>query len=371
MISHLTIKHFRNLSQVHLSDISFPLVLAGDNAQGKTSFLEAIYALISNTLLRSKQLKEVVQDKEEFARIDAVISSMDCSLRIIKNKNRFHKLYFEQDTRVPFSRRRSTQLATFFTPDDIRLYSGPPTRRRDFLDHILSQTDRHYHSHLLVYERQLRNRNILLKSGLEKKTNDIELLDIYSAALIEHGAYLWHKRLTLFSQISLFFTHHIQTLWMHPIYPSLTYTTSFKHGLSGHSLENIQANYAKTWASYSRQETLLGRTLFGPHLDDFSPVMGNRNLAHTASRGELKSLSIATKLAEIDFYEHQLVEGRPLLLLDDIFSELDGINRTKVTQLVSRYPAIITTTERSFLDPKINNAARVYRFWRGGLIKDE
>lgn len=293
--------------------------------------------------LRASEEREVIREIDyrlpttDYGRIARVAGKIDSGegteLEIIwDNRERFHKLY-----KVNGVGRRQVDfvghlLAVLFQPTDIEIVIGTPSIRRHYLDSVLSQAHKDYRVAHHIYEKALRQRNRILyrikKYGLP--TTDYRLqLNYWDELLITNGKIIHDFRRGYLN----FVNSHTDNFFA----LDLTYAHSI---ISKERLEK-----------YRREELLAGTTLVGPHRDDFvikfkskSRFKFTRELMNYGSRGEQRLGVFTLKIAEVDYIEG-VTSQRPLLLLDDIFSELDKENRHHIFEFITRQQTIMTTTD--------------------------
>jgi DNA replication and repair protein RecF len=322
-------------------------ILVGPNAVGKTNILEAIFLLATGESFRAGKIEEMVSWGEEVAHISgqvAVGSEQQVQLQVtltrgmVQGKKVQKRLYKVNDV----GRRRSDFVGNLavvlFRPEDVDIVTGSPGRRRTFLDQILIQGDREYRRSFMSYEKALRRRNKLLtliREGQMQRT----VLTFWSQLLIKEGNVITTKR----QQLVEFINRQADIEVRRQIVYDWSYISEAR------------------LAQYEQEEVAAGYTLVGPHRDDFKIVSSgqetadSRDLAIYGSRGEQRMAVIWLKLAELAFLTEKLGE-RPLLLLDDIFSELDNTHDQLVIDLLGKQQTILTTTE---VDDRFNKMVGV------------
>lgn len=328
-ISNLTLAHFRNHTAVSLTLHPQLTVMVGENARGKTNILEALYLLATGDSFRAEKIEEMVEWGAEAGHVIGKVEGRETDeLMVTVTRGSI------QGKRVPkrlfkvngAGKRKQDFVghitAVLFRPEDMDLLTGNPTKRRRFLDDVLIQVDREYARSLLSYEKGLKQRNKLLDFIREGKVSRSALL-FWDQLLVKEGTYITEKREALLLAINNI--------------PSLAGTLRVEYDRSPISPERL--------AAYAEAEVAAGYTLVGPHKDDFMVVDGdNRDLALYGSRGEQRMAVLWLKEAQLDYMDH-LLGSRPLLLLDDILSELDQKHSVTVTQLAAKQQTVVTTTD--------------------------
>ncbi len=357
MISKINLSNFRNFKN-KLFEFSHNItVIVGPNAAGKTNILESLFLLSSGKSFKARVEGEMLGYGEELARVKGRI--MNNELGIMQEDNNMQETTLEAvittgENGWPKKRllvngvpKRLIDFtgnfpATLFGPWDMDLVTESPSIRRKFLDSVLSQVDREYRRSILSYEKGLRQRNRLLFRIREESLNRSQLI-FWNQLLIKTGDYVANKRNEFIEFVNS--TPRINDLNL-----KLEYDRS---AISEGRLEQ-----------YAREEVASATTLVGPHRDDFifKKDLESRDLVAYGSRGEQRMGVLWLKMAELDYIEKENAgaenklsagrqgSGRPTLLLDDIFSELDHEHRDVVMKLAQRQQTIITTADEHFLE---------------------
>lgn len=353
LISKLQLKNFRLFSELLLEFKRQTTVLIAPNAMGKSSVVEAIRLLSIGQSFRAGRIEEMIQMDHDLARVRAKIhdniSSFNENLKtadelilatlITKgevNGKRTRKLLFSvNDNRRQKKKFVGRLLTVVFRPEDMRLVEGSPGRRRDYLDSSLVLTDYEYSISLDKYNKALRRRNRLLSLIKENKQGQ-EVLTYWDMALTKHGEQLQKKRRNLI--------RFINSQVEQPLPMKLNYKPSLI------SKKRIQ--------DHRTAEIATGFTLIGPHKDDFeimldlqlsdNVVSSYKALDAYGSRGQKRMGVIWLKKAELVYLKYK-TNKLPILILDDILSELDKSNRKKVLDLIDGEQVIITTVNQGLI----------------------
>ena len=354
----LKLQHFRNYENLELTLNEGVTALVGLNAQGKTNLLESIAFLALGKSFRAPRSLDALKWDRPHGRIKAgierkgklteleVFMQRDPELKKIKKQSRLTKpKNFLGSFRV-----------VLFTPDQLELISGSPQARRQFLDRLLIQVDYEYTEALGNYHKILNHRNALLKSIWARKSEEWEL-DIWDARLATEARKIWEKRSDFFNFLNGSLAEQYQKL------------AGAEEVLSLESLTH-QDRYEERLLAHRGSDIQSGSTSVGPHRDDFtlslhSPkVRIKRELAESGSRGEQRSAVLVLKMAELLFIENKTGE-KPILLLDDVFSELDLNRQKKLIDLIRPYQSILTTTSLEHLESLKN--LTVYNISQGEI----
>ncbi|MFH1536111.1 MAG: DNA replication and repair protein RecF, partial [Patescibacteria group bacterium] len=325
-LKQLNLTNFRNYLHLELNFDDRPTILVGNNASGKSNLLEAIYLLSTTKSLRAETEDELIKKDSEFAKVEGFVENGgETELLVIINRQT-NDVKFRKKVLVNGIARRTIDFignlpAVIFYPADINLVTGPPSLRRWHLDLSLAQIDAGYKKALTLYEQFLTARNRVLKKIREGQGKSNEL-DYWTGELVDKGKAVSVKRKAFFD-----FINELET--------SLG-EYRFEYKQSEISCERL--------AETNGREVAAAATLIGPHRDDFDIVTLGRNLAHFGSRGEQRTGTLAFKLAQLE-YMAKILDKRPILLLDDVFSELDASHRAHVVEIVSKQQTIIATVE--------------------------
>ncbi len=340
-LKNLNLTNFRNYSALFVDFDNRPTVLVGNNAAGKSNILEAIYLLSTTKSQRVETEDELIRQGEEFLRVEGFIDEPETALMVLINKPTA-EVSFRKRVLVNGISRRVVDFignlpAVIFYPSDINMVTGPPSLRRWHLDLGLAQIDPQYKRDLTLYEQFLTARNRVLKAVREGKAR-LDELDYWTNELVNKGKSISQKRKVLFE-----FINKLEK-------PLGEFRFEYKQ--SEISLERLQETNGR--------EIAAAATLIGPHRDDFVVMLEGRHLSHFGSRGEQRTATLAFKLAQLE-YMAKILGKRPILLLDDVFSELDGEHRAHVVEVVGKQQTIIATVELENIPKEFLDQARILR----------
>lgn len=375
-VERLDVTQFRNHARTAVAFGQGINALVGDNGQGKTNILEAIsYLSLSKSFYASTDVQAVMVGKEFF---DITAQMVDDGGQRADIQVVFHALTGEKTVAVngALLDRVSAVVGMFpaviLSPDHGRIIAGAPAERRKFLDIVLSQTSSSYFADVLEYRRILRQRNRLLADARLHGRGMPDAAEPWTAALIEHGSRIVFRRAV--------FLERLQEA-LHLAYADLVgadddlmlvYLT-----LEGVEKPKDPADVAAAMAlaldRCRQEEGRRGTTIVGPHRDDVTFLLRKLEAHAYASQGEQKTLLIALKLAEYQYVCETRAE-RPILLLDDVFAELDRRRAGRVLKhLTSLGQALITTTDGMLFAPAIawNDHHRRFFIERGCCTADQ
>lgn len=343
-IKSISLRHFRNHADFSVTFKNEILFLIGKNTSGKTNFLEGIEILSRGKSRFAGSDEDLIQFNRTTTNIKAEISNQNASnLQIIYHKPgktvRAQRKFLVNNVARSLESFIGHLFTVSFFPQDLKIVSSSPGERRAFLNNCLIQVDKSYKTALLEYEKVIRARNNLLekiRDGVAK----VQELNYWNEKAIENGNIITEKR----EEFIEFLNSVGDDLLVVP-------QTDKPEGLS----LRLKITYDKSIISperlekYAQAEIASTSTLVGPHRDDLIFNDGTRNLKLFGSRGEQRLCLLLLKIGEMKFMEEKTGE-KPVLLLDDIFSELDTKNREVVLNLIKNHQTIITTADEKELE---------------------
>ncbi len=323
-LSSLQLRSFRNYDALRVDFSPGLNVIYGDNAQGKTNLLEAIYYLATGKSHRTSRDQELISEKSDSmsAKATVVRKTGDITLELAYGQQSRKQLKINGIAERKITRLVGSLAAVFFSPDDLQLLKGSPSGRRRFLDIELSQISQNYLHHLMTYNKVLMQRNTLLK----KETVDDSLLEIYDEQLIASGSQLVVRRAEAVQRLSPIAAHYHRTLAEGREELRLEYQGQASEAVSGADVSAVAERLRSQIERSRREEKRRQVTLVGPHRDDVGFWISDRDARLYASQGQQRTAVLALKLAELQFMAGEIQEA-PILLLDDVASELDPHRR--------------------------------------------
>ena len=360
MLKELSIKNFRNLNIPLLKIPTGFTILVGNNGQGKTNLLEAIYFLSAGKSFRGMK-KEVINWASEEAIIEADTSVGNIRIIISRNK----------ETNILINGKQKNILYLFgklptviFYPEEINLVSGPPTLRRSWLDRLISTADKNYFYHLLNFYKALKNKNALLKNNIK----DNDHLEVWNKNLAFHGAKIWLNREKTLEKINQILKKISKKVAGQVIF------LQYKNPVKGCSEKEAQKRFLKNLFLQKEIEQRLKMTIFGPHRDDFEIIIEEEtnqtivqeDLSLFGSRAQQRQAVISLKLVE-EKYLTEVLAKPPLILLDDPFSELDTKNRELLISNLNSPQVLLTATSTEFLPAIIKRKGYIVEIEKGEI----
>ena len=346
MLKSLELEDFRNYGRLKLNFTAETglTYLIGDNGQGKTNLLEAIYMLALGKSFRVSDEESLIKWGADFGRVKGVFedSTMEIFLGKPPQPKRVFKINEVKSSAVNFVGRLR---AVFFHPEDLNvLYLGPDLRRR-YLDIMILQKDRAYFAALRKFKRLKEQRNSLLNAIREGRGNVADL-DIWDEQIVREGAVIWKGRATALSYMAERLADKYASICGKKTDLKIGYLNSLDLGyeMIG-ATSNLEEVYASELMASQDRDIASGHTQVGPHRDDMVIYLGGKPIMEHASRGEIRTILLAMKLIEMDYFF--LFFLKPILLLDDVFSELDHERQRYLLERVVEYQTFITTTKDS------------------------
>ncbi len=341
-IESIALHHFRNYRNEQIPMGEGINIFYGENAQGKTNILEAVYLFSSAKSHRGVRDKELISFEENEAKLTLNFYSQkrlqQAELYFYKNKNK--QLFINGVEQKKVKALLGIFSTVIFSPEDLNLVKAGPDERRRFLDTDISQLRPNYYSILKDYGRVLEMRNNLLK----KENPDRNLMEVYDQKLAKYGAKIMiHRQLFIDKmkekarQIHHFISDNKEEL-------SISYQPSIE---KTYHLKETEIAEKLLKELRSEEDYIRKNTLKGPHRDEIVFSIDGKDAKSYCSQGQQRSIVLSLKLAEFSFMEEVLGEP-PVLLLDDILSELDGKRREKLLSFIKDNQTIITCTDKDF-----------------------
>lgn len=370
-LTNLQLQNFRNYESVQLEFTDGVHVFIGENAQGKTNLMESIYALAMTKSHRTTNDKELIRWNKEFATIKGTVEKTATKTNLelqFSKKGKIAKVnYLEQ-------KRLSSYLGNLnvilFAPENLTLVKGSPQNRRKFVDMELGQMSSLYLYDLVEYNRVLKQRNTYLKQLAIKKKQPDEYLEVLSEMLSELASKIVFHRLDFMKQLeALAIPIHDQlSLGREKFSVSYQATIPLEDGLTPSQMKEIYMNQFK---KNQTREADQATTLIGPHRDDLIFYLNEVPVQTYGSQGQQRSTVLSLKLAEIELMKLSTGEY-PLLLLDDVLSELDDDRQTHLIKAIeNKVQTFITTTSLDGIKQQFINEPVVIPIEKGTILKTE
>ena len=385
-LTHLSLTNFRAFSRL---DVEMPqriLLLQGDNAQGKTSLLEAVFFFSTFTSIQSSTDRQVIsflalEDEIPVCRMLADFTrgenNHQIEIRLILEQNGSQNgLRFRKEILVDGVKRSAHQAvglfnAVIFLPHMTRIIEGGPEERRRYLNLALAQVVPGYAKALSEYMQTLNQRNALLKQIAERNT-DISQLDYWDDLLAEKGSFLQFSRAKaifeieiLANQIHRSLTNDLEVLQL-SYQPALFNENEpadfFKSAKNSAQIKDL---FLETLKQKQKEEILRGVTTIGPHRDELRFLVNHIDLGNYGSRGQIRTTMLALKLGELAFMKNRTGE-KPVLLLDETLAELDHKRRDQLLLAISGGDqTLLTTTDLKLFSEDFTNQSTIWHIQQG------
>lgn len=403
-ITHLSLSNFRNYGRLELALPAGATLVHGDNAQGKTNLLEALYYLATTRSPHASQDSQILNweavqtpDPVVVGRLVASVAvgkeTRTLEMRLIQEEKGLGQSSFRREALV---NRRKVRLmdmlgqlqVVMFLPEDVNLIAGAPSVRRRYLNVTLCQIDPAYCRALSQYNKVLEQRNAALRELGEGKGN-LDTLDIFSERLVELGRLVFARRSAFFDEIGRETQRiHYEHLTAGSESLRVSYLPRLQAGQSGSdrqlgrdmanwlweqagNLDNIGQRFAEELVRSQTADIVRGATSIGPHRDDWSFWINGRFLGDYGSRGQQRSAILAMKLAEIEWVSQKSGQT-PVLLLDEVLAELDEKRRALLLATVQKAEqAILTATDPAMFSTEFLGQATSMTVSAGHISLDD
>lgn len=344
MIKSLRLQNFRSFSDRIFEFGPGVNIIVGPNGAGKTNLLEAVLVLAQGSSYRAKD-SDLVMIGKPWSRLDGYSEDSTRTVKIsLKPENR--KNYETDGKNLKRLNKPNTLPVVLFEPNHLLLFSGGPERRRDYLDNLLEQTMPGYKTVLRQYKRALAQRNRLLKRPTEPSLTEFFPWNIRLSQL---AGQIVRARSGLVDELNEEITNTYNELAQGHPNIKLFYE-------SGWTAESYESNLLKKLETTQADDRVRGFTGHGPHREDLLAEFGDRPVQEVASRGETRTLVLSLKILELRLVEAAYEGKKPILLLDDVFSELDARRRQALIRYVTTHQTFITTTDADIAAKKFAKA---------------
>ena len=359
----IKVENFRNIEKAELDFSDGVNILVGENAQGKTNLLEAIFYASVGRSFRAANTAEMIKFGEQFANIEVFFkdSKRDQSVlfRIFKDRRRIvekNKLRVEKLSDIVGSFR-----SVLFCPEHLSLIKDGPSERRGYLDVAISRLYPMYIHALQNYNYSLKQRNALIKSAREDRSGFESTVELWNDQMAKNASVISDMRYRYIKRAAV----HVDSCFAEmtgmkdiPERPELVYLGSARlEGEEYTDRKKVYERYMELLSSSHNQEIAAGATLWGPHKDDLDIRLNGKSARVFASQGQQRSLALALKLAEGEICREEFGD-QPVFLFDDVLSELDSSRRDYLINKMADKQVILTSCETDFLSA-INNVRKI------------
>lgn len=364
-IERLALTNYRNYETLDLSFSPEINVLIGENAQGKTNIMEAIYVLSMAKSHRTSNDRELIRWEQEYGKIEGNIKrkygNLPLELVISKKGKKARVNHLEQNRLSHYIGQLNVVM---FAPEDLNLVKGSPSVRRRFLDMEIGQISPVYLHDLLTFQKVLKQRNAILRDNRGKSNFNNVMFDIYTEQYIQVAIQIIRKR---------FYFMELLQKWAEPIHKGISrgmeslkvsYGT-LKDLNSGQTTEEMENVFEKRLTEMRSREVERGLTLLGPHRDDLHFHVNGYDIQTFGSQGQQRTTALSLKLAEIELVKQEVGES-PILLLDDVLSELDDFRQSHLLNTIQgEVQTFVTTTNIAGIDHETIRQAEIFEVTAG------
>lgn len=342
-IKSLKLVSFRNYDY---QIVDFPMqitLVSGTNGQGKTNLVESVVVAATTKSPRTSNMSELVKDGSAETLVEILLDrkfgQMNLSFTI--NAKGEKKFFINSNPVSKMSDVFGNLVVVYFSPDDLKIVSASPDKRRDFMDTDISELSGSYYNLIQRYNKVLLQRNKLLKTERDRALL-LAQIGVWDEQLAQIASLIVKTRKSFIEKLKV------------PAKEALKYISSSKDdleieyvGVKGTSAEEIKEELLKSLKFNLERDIELGYTSVGPHRDDIYFGLNGKDARNFASQGQQRSIVLALKFAELEIFEKELGE-EPILVLDDVFSELDTTRQRRLYEKMSKYQTIITGTQFKF-----------------------
>ena len=389
-LKNLSLTNFRSFQKLDVTLPQGTILIEGDNAQGKTTILEAIYFLSTFTSLHTRSDRELINFIEAknplaVSRIKAKFvtqqeTSHEIEVRLIQQKNNLATPSLRKEVLIDGAKKRASQTiglfsAVFFIPQMMRILDGSPSERRRYIDMAIAQTNPHYAPLLNQYNKLLSRKNATLKQIYQAHGTNTDQLTYWNEQLSQIGAKILFARNKSIQQIKPIAQNIFKELTDQKedfdiqYLPALETTPTKPDWIE--SEEHIQQNLLNLYQQHQKQELYRGVTFIGPHRDEIVFFSNNLDLGKYGSRGQMRTTMLTLKMTEIEWI-HQTTGHMPVLLLDEVLAELDKTRRDKLTDSLKNFDqALLTTSEKEQFSDQFLSNTTTWTIHQGMLTKNE
>lgn len=358
-IKNMMLVNYRNYEQLNIELSKSVNVFIGDNAQGKTNILESIYYGAFAKSHRTSRDKELINWNKDKAYISLLVGKerldKKIDINILRDGKKAIKVNSIKVNKI--GELFGTFNVVMFSPEDLKVIKEAPSLRRRLLDMELSQISKKYYFNLVQYNKILNERNILLKS----KNLNLDVLEVYDLQLAEYAEYIISERLKYIEKINLYGKE------IHKEITSGKEQIQFKYNSTVSVLENFKVNFLKKLRDNIHRDKEKGLTSVGPHRDDFNVYINDIDTKTFGSQGQQRTAVLTIKFSALKIIK-EITGEYPVLLLDDVLSELDINRKRYILGTISGIQTIITCTGISDLEDYLDNEAKVFNVSNGQIL---
>jgi len=372
IISRLQLENFRNYKDLDINFSENLNVIHGNNGLGKTNILEALFLCASGKSHRTnKDIELINYEKKNFTVTIAIEKDISSDIQIIYNRDRQKIIKVNGLCVRKTGQLLGNLLAVLFSPEDMMLINEGPSQRRKFIDIAISQLKPSYYFDLQQYNKIVSQKNALLRE-VKRNPKNKETIEVWNANIVEYGSKIIYARINFIKKLAeiakekhMYITDQKECL-------NIEYINSFEINdiLSITEIEDIKFEFSNILVKYLSKELEREQCLFGPHRDEVNFILDGTDLKKYGSQGQKRTAILASKISELEIMLSQT--GRtPILLLDDVLSELDKDRQFKLLKYASTVQTFITSVDSIELKNNEISSLCNFSFLNSKLYKQE
>ncbi|MGY5237596.1 DNA replication/repair protein RecF [Clostridium tertium] len=358
-IKRLQMLNYRNYKSLNITLGKNVNVFMGDNAQGKTNILEAIYYCAFAKSHRTSKDRELINWNSDSAYVSLLVGKdrldKNIDINILKDGKKAIKINKIKVSKI--GELFGNFNVVMFSPEDLKIIKDSPGVRRKFIDMELCQLNSKYYYNLVQYNKVLNERNVVLKN----RKLDSEILDIYDIQLANFGYHIIIERLKYINKLNFYGKD------IHKDISSGKENVEFKYISTIKDLEDIENNFYELLRRNRKKDIEKGTTSIGPHRDDFIVLINDVDTKSFGSQGQQRSAVLTIKFSSLKIIK-EMTSEYPVLLLDDVLSELDFNRKRYILSTIGEIQTIITCTGIEDLTNYLDNSSRVFKVKEGEIL---
>ena len=346
-IEEIKLKNFRNYKELSFHPDPGVNLLFGKNGSGKTNILEAIHYCSLGKSHRVSNDAHVVMNGEDSAtssiKIQSRLGNRDISIQFHPNSPKKKDIYIDHKAIRKYSDLMGCFCCVIFSPEDLSLIKDGPSFRRRYLDMMISQISTRYFIALQKYKYSIEQRNAIIRQIRQDSFSDYSLLDAFDEVLSDSAEIIIQERKRITKRLSELVQNTYRQISLSSELFNVSYHTSFRED------EHINNEYLKLLKQNRNDDIRIGFTTFGPHRDDLFLELDHNQMKQFASQGQMRTAALSLKLCQINILK-EFTSEKPVLLLDDVMSELDMLRRNQIIDEISAYQTFITCADKNDVD---------------------
>lgn len=358
-IKRLQMLNYRNYKSLNITLGKNVNVFMGDNAQGKTNILEAIYYCAFAKSHRTSKDRDLINWNSDSAYVSLLVGKdrldKNIDINILKDGKKAIKINKVKVSKI--GELFGNFNVVMFSPEDLKIVKDSPGGRRKFIDMELCQLNSKYYYNLVQYNKVLNERNVVLKN----RKLDSEILDIYDIQLANFGYHIIIERLKYINKLNFYGKD------IHKDISSGRENVEFKYISTIKDLEDIENNFYELLKRNRKKDIEKGTTSIGPHRDDFIVLINDVDTKSFGSQGQQRSAVLTMKFSSLKIIK-EVTSEYPVLLLDDVLSELDFNRKRYILSTIGEIQTIITCTGIEDLTNYLDNSSRVFKVKEGEIL---